>query len=98
MADEGQADGLSDGTTYTVAVSATDRYGNPGPLSAPVCGTPELVTGFYEAYRAAGGQAGGAGICAISGPGRSGLAALAASALLLLAAAMRRHRSPRRRS
>ncbi len=38
---------------------------NVGPVSNVACGTPEPVTDFYEAYRAAGGRGGG-GFCSIA--------------------------------
>ncbi len=96
VSEEGQTDNdLTNGQPYTVAISARDTFGNPGRLSNTNCATPEPVTGFYEAYRAAGGKGGGAGICTLSGPARSGLGALGASALLLVAAALRRLRSRR---
>lgn len=49
---------LQNGTTYAVAVAATDRYGNVGPLSSVVCGLPEQTTDFWDNYRDEGGQAG----------------------------------------
>ncbi len=55
---------LTNGTRYAVAVAATDRFGNVGPLSEVVCETPELTTDFWEDYRKAGGSAGG---CATTG-------------------------------
>ncbi len=65
LATEGLATGLADGTTFAVGVSGVDLLGNPGPLSDVVCGTPQPVTTFFEAYREAGGTAGG-GFCAFS--------------------------------
>jgi hypothetical protein len=55
---------LTNGTRYAVAVAATDRFGNVGPLSDVVCETPEVTTDFWEEYRKAGGGAGG---CATNG-------------------------------
>jgi hypothetical protein len=96
VSEEGQTDSnLTNGQPYTVAISARDTFGNPGDLSNTNCATPEPVTGFYEAYRAGGGKGGGAGICTLSGPARSGLGALGAGALFLGAAALRRLRSRR---
>lgn len=68
-------DGRSNGTRYAVGVSAVDDLGNVGPLSADiVCATPQEVTGFYEAYRAAGGNAGGT-LCAFKVPARAATSA-----------------------
>jgi hypothetical protein len=53
---------LDNYSTYAVAVATEDSANNIGVLSQIACGTPEDVTGFYEAYREAGGQAGG-GFC-----------------------------------
>ena len=59
------ATGLVNGAPYNVAVAAFDTYDNIGPLSAPVCKIPQPVTGFYKAYRDAGGEGGG-GFCSFS--------------------------------
>jgi hypothetical protein len=72
LANEGRATGLTNGTTYVVGVAAYDNVGNVGVLSETACGTPAAVTGFYEMYREAGGDAGG-GFCSVSR--RSGSAA-----------------------
>ena len=61
----GNATGLVNGVAYNVAVAATDTYQNVGTISALACNTPQPVTGFYKAYRAAGGQGGG-GFCSFS--------------------------------
>jgi hypothetical protein len=93
-----EAKGLTNGVTYATAVAGVDAYFNSGNLSALACGTPEPVTGFFEAYRDAGGQGGG-GFCAI-GAGRSGVAAgTIALALfgLVLRRARRRDGRPARR-
>ena len=83
---------LANGTTYQLAVAGTDLFGNPGKISSVVCGTPHDVTTFYEAYRDAGGKAGG-GFCAFS-PRRSlsSLAWLGGAALLLALRQRRRRR------
>jgi hypothetical protein len=59
------ASNLQDFVQHAVAVAALDRVGNIGVLSDVACATPKPVTGFFEAYRAAGGTAGG-GFCALS--------------------------------
>lgn len=42
--------GLTNGTTYWVAVQAIDAAGNEGGLSDVVSGTPELACGLVECY------------------------------------------------
>jgi hypothetical protein len=94
--EEAQTDNsLTNGEPASVALAARDKFGNAGRLSESVCGTPQLVTGFYEAYRAGGGKGGGAGICSFSGPARLGFGALTAAAVIALAAALRRSRRRR---
>jgi hypothetical protein len=51
--------GLINGAPYAVAVAAVDSVGNPGVLSEIACGTPTPVDTFFDAYRNAGGEAGG---------------------------------------
>jgi hypothetical protein len=64
-AKKGNATGLINGVAYNVAISTTDSYGNSGVLSKVVCEVPQPVTGFFEAYRDAGGEGGG-GFCSFS--------------------------------
>lgn len=64
-ATRGSATGLVNGVAYNVSIATTDTYFNVGVLSAPVCAIPQPVTGFFEAYRGAGGEGGG-GFCSIS--------------------------------
>ena len=59
------ARGLVNGVPYNVAVAAFDTYANTGVLSTLQCQVPQPITGFYKAYRAAGGTAGG-GFCSFS--------------------------------
>ncbi|MBW2453603.1 MAG: hypothetical protein JRI68_03795 [Deltaproteobacteria bacterium] len=54
--------GLSQNQEYVIAVAAYDQVHNLGVLSGLGCGSPEEVTDFFDAYTAAGGQAGG-GVC-----------------------------------
>lgn len=61
----GNATGLVNGVSYNVGVSATDTFDNVGKLSTLTCQVPQPVTGFFKAYRAAGGEAGGA-FCSFS--------------------------------
>ncbi len=95
VATNGEATGLENGQSYAVAVASVDAYGNVGVLSGLACGVPEPVTGFFEAYRDAGGQAGG-GYCAMHA-GKSRLSA-ALVALALLGLVFRRRREPQRAS
>ena len=60
----GNATGLINNVAYHVAVATTDTYRNIGVISTPACGIPQPVTGFFEAYRNAGGEGGG-GFCSI---------------------------------
>lgn len=60
--------GLTNDVQYTVAVAASDGFGNIGPLSAPSCAAPTLIDDFWKKYRTAGGEAGG-GFCALEGAG-----------------------------
>ena len=89
----GEATGLVNGQTYAVAVASVDNYGNVGVLSSIACGTPEPVTGFFEAYRDAGGQAGG-GYCAMNA-GKSRLSAALVGLALLGLVFRRRRQTPR---
>lgn len=68
IADSVQGHPLANGTNYAVAVAGTDAYGNVGPLSTPICMTPEVTTDFWDAYKDAGGGAGG-GFCSTAGDG-----------------------------
>jgi hypothetical protein len=61
----GMATGLVNYVAYNVAVAATDTFENVGELSPLGCQGPQPVTGFFEAYRNAGGEAGG-GFCCFS--------------------------------
>lgn len=83
------ATGLTNFVPHNIAVAAVDEIGNVGPLSPLTCATPKPVTGFFEAYRAAGGQAGG-GFCTFSRRPSTGAGLLAA---LALAGLLHRRRS-----
>lgn len=50
---------LLNNTTYAIAVAATDAFDNVGPLSGLQCNYPEVTNDFWEAYKNAGGKAGG---------------------------------------
>lgn len=66
------ATGLVNNVPYNVTVATTDSYRNVGVTAAPQCAKPQPVTGFFEAYRAAGGEAGG-GFCSFSRHQRPGV-------------------------
>ena len=65
---EATVTGLKNDQVYTVAVAASDGFGNTGPLSVPSCASPTLIDDFWKKYRTSGGQAGG-GFCALEGAG-----------------------------
>jgi hypothetical protein len=90
---EAEARNLTNGVRYAVAVAGIDAYLNTGNLSTLACATPEPVTGFFEAYREAGGGGGG-GYCAI-GQMRSRLSAagIVFAALGLTLRRLRRRKS-----
>jgi hypothetical protein len=62
-ATSGNASNLDNYQEYACGVAAYDTLGNVGPISALACATPVQVVGYYDAYRASGGKAGG-GYCA----------------------------------
>ena len=93
---EAEAGGLENGVLYAVGVSSVDNFNNPGPLSNLDCAIPEPVTGFFEAYRDAGGQGGG-GYCAIGATPSLASAAFVGLAALGFVARRRRTRSAARR-
>lgn len=82
------ANGLANGTSYAVALVSEDKLGNRSKLSTIGCGVPQEVTGYFEAYRAAGGEGGG-GFCSFAPPRRG---AVALFALALVGAALLRRR------
>lgn len=86
----GTATGLQNGVTSAVAVAGVDEYDNVGVLSSLACGTPQEVTGYFEAYRAAGGKAGG-GFCSF-GPARQGSPSIGLALLLGAATLLRRRK------
>jgi hypothetical protein len=80
---------LDNDVQYVVAVATEDNVNNVGVLSSLACGVPRDTTGFYEAYREAGGQAGG-GYCTFAPARRGAMASVIA--LLLGACALWRRR------
>ena len=83
---------LANGSKYAVAVAATDAYGNNGPLSDPICETPEQTTDFWENYRKAGGDGGG-GFCNVSSPGTPVGSVIALGLVVAVALSSLRRRS-----
>ncbi|HKY37899.1 MAG TPA: hypothetical protein VJN18_18280 [Polyangiaceae bacterium] len=89
--DSGSTDSkLQNNVLYAVGIATMDNVGNVGVLSELACATPQEVTGFFEAYRAAGGKAGG-GFCGYA-PARGGALPLSAALLLGVLALGRRRR------
>jgi len=80
---------LQNGGEYVVAIATEDNANNIGVLSGLACGQPLDVTGFYEAYTEAGGQAGG-GYCTFAPAHRDAM--WTGAALLLAACAFWRRR------
>jgi hypothetical protein len=80
---------LENSVNYAVAVATEDDANNVGVLSKLACATPQDITGFFEAYRAAGGQAGG-GFCSFGPSTRGSLATLFAFGALGCALLWRR--------
>jgi MYXO-CTERM domain-containing protein len=77
--------GLTNFTKYAIAVVASDLVENVGALSQVQCAVPQPVNGFDEAYRNAGGTAGGASFCSISRLSTAATAKLGPGVALLLA-------------
>jgi hypothetical protein len=84
-ASEWRIKGLQNGIPYEVGVAAVDTHGNASPIETALVQSPVPTVDFFDAYRAAGGQASG---CAYGGKAPAGEAAL----LLLLGLAWRRRR------
>jgi hypothetical protein len=60
--------GLTNGTSYAVAVAAQDAFLNNGALTDIVCETPIKLNDFFQTYRDDGGLAGGCAIDVLTGP------------------------------
>jgi hypothetical protein len=81
---------LQNDTSYVVAIATEDDANNIGVLSNLACARPQDVTGFYEAYRDAGGDAGG-GFCSFA-PARREAWTIGVALLLGAGALWRRRR------
>jgi hypothetical protein len=86
--------GLTNGTTYTVVVSAVDAFGNIGPPSNEACDYPAPVNDFWTLYRQAGGQAGG--LCALEAVGAPASSTVAFGAIAAMVLSLVRRRRSRR--
>jgi hypothetical protein len=87
---------LENGTTYAVAVAATDAFDNVGPLSTPLCNYPEETNDFWTDYKKAGGNAGGG--CNTSGDAPLGSLALLGTSAAVVIQRLRRRRQDGGRS
>jgi hypothetical protein len=87
--------GLTNGTTYTIAVSAVDGSGNVGPPSIEACDYPAPVNDFFTQYRNDGGQAGG-GFCALEAVGMATGSSAAFGGVAAAALALARRRKSKR--
>ncbi len=88
--------GLPDGTplenykTYELSVVSVDRFGNLGEAGSIFCGTPSRTTDFWDAYRQAGGDAGG---CSTSDSAGGSLLAIAFVPIAMMVGRIRRKRN-----
>ena len=77
---------------YAIAIGGVDTYNNTGVLSNVICGTPKETVDFFDAFRSAGGTAGG-GYCTYAPVGPvSGLAMMGIAALGLVMRLVRRRK------
>jgi hypothetical protein len=89
----GKTKRLTNGTSYAIAIAGIDKVGNVGPLSTPICDAPQYTEDFFDAYKNAGGQAGGGcGLCSIGEPRGFSITAIAGTALTAIAFGARRRR------
>ncbi|HYO97828.1 MAG TPA: hypothetical protein VER33_25150 [Polyangiaceae bacterium] len=88
----GSATGLKNFVRYACGVAALDESSNVGPLSELRCETPIEVTDYFEAYRRAGGTAGG-GYCSFGQQPSGSWSLLGVAGLALAARRIRRGRS-----
>ena len=65
---KGTITGLTNGTSYVVAVAAFDQFGNDGAVSVDTCATPQPIDDFWTIYNKNGGNA----FCALSFVGSRG--------------------------
>lgn len=86
--------GLENGVVYSVAIAATDAFGNVGSLSSVACGTPIALDDFWETYKKAGGGAEGCSTALF--PASGGFAALVVASAAFVATLARRSRPKNR--
>ena len=88
----GTISGLTNGTSYAVAVAAFDQFGNTGTLSSVACSTPQPIDDFWKVY----GQSGaGAGSCALETVGSHGSPAAAFVVGIVTVVLIRRRKKQR---
>ncbi len=90
--------GLTNGTSYAVAVVAQDVFLNPGEISSLECKAPVKLNDFFATYLGDGGQAGGSCSLDLLGApaGGASLAVIAFSSMLALARRRRQRGKPHR--
>jgi len=90
---EATINGLTNGTSYAVAVAAQDAFLNPGTISSPSCQTPIQLNDFFETYRNDGGLAGGGcSLDMLGAPAGGATVAVVAFSSMLALARRRRHK------
>ncbi len=85
---QGTLTGVTNGTSYEVAVAAFDQFGNTGQISSTVCSTPEPINDFWKIYNQDGGHA----FCALEAVGQRGGSIAAAMIGIVGIVFMRRRR------
>ncbi len=88
----GTVQGLTNGTSYDVAVAAFDQFGNAGTLSNVVCASPAPIDDFWKVYNQDGGNA----FCALEVVGKRGGGAAAALVSIAGLIFLRRRRREKR--
>lgn len=89
---KGTISGLTNGTSYVVAVAAFDQFGNAGAVSNASCSTPQPIDDFWKIYNQDGGNAS----CALEVVGTRGGGAAAALMSIVGLVFLRRRRAARR--
>jgi len=84
----GTISGLTNGTSYDVAVAAFDQFGNAGTLSNVVCASPAPIDDFWKIYNQDGGNA----FCALEVVGKRGGSIVAAMLSIAGIVLLRRRR------
>jgi len=84
--------GLTNGTSYAVAVAAFDQFGNTGTLSSVACSTPQPIDDFWKVY---GQNGAGAGSCTLETVGSHGSPAAAFVVGIVTVVLIRRRKKQR---